>query len=371
MRLSGINNVLYASFTTYSVGILGIVKISINAGTPAVSAFIVAALVAMSFFRCKEALAWGATGHRLISQMAIKNLPAEIPAFLQTSEAAELIGELAREPDRSKGAGNSHDHDLDPGHYINLSDDFTVTGVSPLTTLAPTREDYDSALRAKGTNEFKAGFLPYSIVDGWQQLQKDFGYWRADVAAEGFAVSKSDRDWFTKDRRLHEMTILRDLGYWSHFVADASQPLHVSIHHDDWGDYPNPKGYSAAKGFHAAFEGSYIAQYVRTEDIARKLKPIREWDSSIQPRVIAYLHETHSRVVPLFELEKAGNFSANRPAGVDFAAERLAAAVSELRDMILAAWRTSADSTVGYPPISVRDVESGKVNPIRQMQGLD
>jgi hypothetical protein len=236
---------------------------------------------------------------------------------------------------------------------------------------ALTRENYDTALRANGTNEYKVGFLPFSIVDGWQQLQKDFGYWRADVASERFVVSQSDRDWFAKDQRLHEMLIIRDLGYWSHFVADASQPHHVSIHHDDWGDYPNPKGYSAAKGFHALFEGPYVAKYVRAEDIIKKLKPIREWYSSIQTRTIAYLHETHSQVIPLFELEKAGDFSINTSAGVDFTADRLAAAVSELRDMILAAWRTSVDSTVGYPAISVRDVESGKVNPIRQMQGLD
>jgi len=346
-------------------------KKSINSRISAASVFAVAAFVTIALLPCKDALAWGATGHRLISRLAIENLPAEIPAFLRTPEAAELVGELGREPDRSRGAGNSHDHDLDPGHYINLSDNFTIAAVAPLDASVFTREDYDTVLRAKGSDEYKAGFLPYSIVDGWQQLQKDFAYWRADVAAEKFAVSKSDREWFAKDRRLHEMTTLRDLGYWSHFVADGSQPHHVSIHHDDWGDYPNPGGYSAAKGFHAVFEGAYVVQYVRTEDIIKKLKPVRVWDSSIQAQTISYLHETHTQVVPLFELEKAGDFSKNTPSGVDFAAERLAAAVSELRDMIVAAWRTSSDATVGYPPVQVREVESGKVNPLRQMQGLD
>ena len=52
----------------------------------------------------QEALAWGATGHRMISQLAIQNLPAEIPAFLRTEKATEFIGELGREPDRSRGA---------------------------------------------------------------------------------------------------------------------------------------------------------------------------------------------------------------------------------------------------------------------------
>ena len=37
-----------------------------------------------------------------------------------------------------------------------------------------------------------AGYLPYSIVDGWQQLVKDFGYWRVLVAATETATT---RDW--------------------------------------------------------------------------------------------------------------------------------------------------------------------------------
>jgi hypothetical protein len=36
------------------------------------------------------------------------------------------------------------------------------------------------------------------------------------------------------------MLILRDLGVWSHYVADASNPMHTTIHSDGWGEYPNP-----------------------------------------------------------------------------------------------------------------------------------
>lgn len=331
----------------------------------------VAVLSTLSLLPQQEALAWGASGHRIIGRLAIESLPATVPAFLRTSRAAALVGELAREPDRSKGTGDSHDHDRDPGHYINLSDDFAVAGVVPIDPLPATREDYDTDLRSRGTDEYEVGFLPYSIVDGWEQLQKDFAYWRADVAAERSVTSKADRAWFARDRRLREMIVLRDLGYWSHFVGDASQPMHVSIHRDGWGDYPNPEGYSATKGFHGAFEGAFVARYVRPKDVAGRLRPGRDCRCPIQTATVAYLRETHSQLLPLFELEKAGAFSVNPAAGRDFAAERLAAAVSELRDMIVMAWRTSVDSTVGHPAVAVRDVESGKVNPIGQMRGLD
>ena len=92
---------------------------------------------------------------------------------------------------------------------------------------------------------------------------------------------------------------------------------------------------------------------------------------SIHERTIDYLRETNSQLTRTFELEKAGAFSADISAGRDFAADRLAAAVSELRDMIVTAWRTSADSSVGYPPVPVRDVESGLTNPLSQLRGQD
>jgi hypothetical protein len=70
-------------------------------------------------------------------------------------------------------------------------------------------------------------------------------------------------------------------------------------------------------------------------------------------------------------LEKAGAFSGDDPKGKEFAAERMAAAVSELRDIVINAWRTSADSAVGYPHVKVGDVEAGKVMPIAEMKGRD
>ena len=79
-----------------------------------ISSRIVAAAALLLLSAQQEAQAWGASGHRMISRMAIESLPAEMPAFLRNSRTADMMGELGREPDRSKGTGNSHDHDLDP-----------------------------------------------------------------------------------------------------------------------------------------------------------------------------------------------------------------------------------------------------------------
>src|SRR5436190_8804971 len=130
------------------------------------------------------ALAWGSSGHRMIGELAVRALPAEVPAFLRTPAAALDVGELSREPDRSKGAGRLHDNDRDPGHFLDLDDSGKVLGGPLLSALPPTRADYEAALRAAGTDTWKAGYLPYSIVDRWQQLALDFAYWRVLTAAE-------------------------------------------------------------------------------------------------------------------------------------------------------------------------------------------
>jgi hypothetical protein len=335
-------------------------------------AFIIPLLVvALLAVGSGEAWAWGATGHRLIGLLAIESLPEEIPGFLRGSQAATMIAEIGREADRSKGAGTTHDAERDPGHFINLDDKGRVAGKLALDALPPTREAYDTLLRAAGSDQYKAGYVYYAIIDGWQQLAEDFAHWRADDAAARMAKRPGDRAWFARDRRLRELLTIRDLGYWSHFVGDASQPLHVSMHYNGWGPFPNPEGYTTATTLHAFFEGAFVRNAVSLGDMRAHLTPYRDCRCSIGARVAAYIGATHAQVVPLYALAKAGGFRDGDPRGKDFAAARLAAASAELRDMIVAAWRESLDGKVGYPPVAVRDVLSGKVNPIGPQLGLD
>src|SRR5262245_40312289 len=128
-----------------------------------------------------DSWAWGAIGHEWVSGIAIEKLPDSIPEFVRAPEAAAEIAVMGRELDRSKGAGKTHDAERDPGHYVDLSDEGAVMGVLPIAQLPDTREQYDTLLRTGGTTQYKAGYLPYSIIDGWQQIRKDFAYWRAAV----------------------------------------------------------------------------------------------------------------------------------------------------------------------------------------------
>jgi hypothetical protein len=317
------------------------------------------------------AFGWGATGHRFIGEVAIRALPDEVPAFLRTDDVARQAGELAREPDRWRGSGQIHDSERDPGHFVDVSDDLTVLGGPQLAALPATRSDYDTALRAVGATQYKAGYLPYSIVDGFQQLKTDFAYWRVDVAGAKFAKDDKARDWFDKDRALREMLTIRDLGVWAHFVGDGSQPMHASVHYDGWGNFPNPDGYSTRHGIHLHFEGAYVHDNVAEPDVAALVPSYRDCSCAIEVRTAQYLTATNAQIVPLFQLDKAHAFEIRTPEGKAFATARVAAGAAELRDMIVDVWHASADAKVGFPQISVSDVESGKADALGPLMGED
>ena len=163
--------------------------------------------------------------------------------FVRTSEALAEITTLGPEADRVRGSGKTRDADFDPAHFLDLADDATIGGVLPIAQLPATREAYDTALRkgpavnGKVPDQYAVGYLPYEIVDGYELVVKDFAIWRVDAYGETHAAP-ADRPFFAADRRLRETLTLRDIGYWSHFVGDASQPLHASVHFNGWGDYP-------------------------------------------------------------------------------------------------------------------------------------
>lgn len=314
------------------------------------------------------ALAWEDTGHRMVSGLAMEALPPELPGFLRTPDARWRIVELSREPDRSKGAGQPHDADLDPGHFVDVDDAGKVLGGPPLEALPPNRETYEAALQAVGANSWDAGWLPYSIVEGWQQLTKDFAYWRAARVGERTGKTRAEREWFARDRALREMLIVRDLGYWSHFVGDGSQPLHVSVHYNGWGDYPNPQGFTRDR-IHSPFEGAFARANLRPETVRARIPPFRSCDCSIQVATTRYLQAGAARVEPLYRLWKEGGFQGNDPRGAAFVVEQVAFGAATLRDLIVEAWRASANATVGYPAVTARSIEESGVAPFETIYG--
>jgi hypothetical protein len=320
-------------------------------------------LASFAALAATPALAWETIGHRLVTKVAVKALPPELPRFLRTPEALTAMTELSVEPDRSKGAGQPHDADLDAGHFIDVDDQGKIEGGPPLVALPGNRQAYEAALQAVGKSSWRSGWLPYNIVDGYEQLAKDFAYWRAARVGERTAETPARRAWFALDRKRREAIIVHDLGYWSHFVGDGSQPLHVTVHYNGWGDYPNPKNYTK-EHIHGPFEGDFVTANVTEAAVAAALAPYRHCACTPFMATERYLQATAAKVEPLYRLWTDGGFRDGDPRGAAFTVEAVAAGAAELRDMVVDAWRDSDRYTVGYPnPTPARAVEaSGKAS---------
>lgn len=317
-----------------------------------------------------QALAWGAMGHRIVGESAMRAMPEEVPAFLRTPGAVRDVGELSREQDRSKGAGRIHDHNRDAGHFLDLDEDGKLLGGPSFLPLPSTRADYEKGLQAAGLDSWKAGYLPYSIIDRHQQLAKDFGYWRVLKAMAAREKNPVRRAWYARDLIRREAQILQTIGDLSHFVGDGAQPLHVTVHYNGWGEFPNPKGYTTAK-VHGPFESEFVFANVKPAAVDAKVAPLKPSDGPVEKRTVEYLMETATQVIPFYEMEKAAGFKPGERRGVEFATERLAVGASELRDMIVSAWRGSQSVTVGWPVVRVDDVLAGKVDPWDSLYGKD
>ena len=317
-----------------------------------------------------QALAWGATGHRLVGQVGVAALPDEVPAFVRSPQAVKDIGELAREPDRWRAAGKVHDTTRDPGHFIDVDDDGKILGGPVLNALPPTRTEYEAALRAVSSDSQHAGYLPYAIVDGWQQLAKDFAYWRILKAAIPREKNLDHKAWMQRDLARREAQTIEDLGVWAHYVGDGSQPMHASIHYNGWGAFPNPHGYTQER-VHAFFEGAFVRKYVGAQAVRADLTPPRICEASIEGCTAAYLTATAASVEPYFALQKAGGFIDGDARGRAFATQRVAAGASELRDLVVIAWRASAQGSIGYPAITVDQVVRDGLDPFDALYGED
>lgn len=338
--------------------------------TRAMKACLLAAAAALSLAMPLHAHAWGASGHRIIGEQAVAALPVEIPTFLRKTSAVRDVGELSREEDRSKGAGKVHDHNRDAAHFLDLDENGKLLGGPPFPPLPATRADYERALQAVGLDSWKVGYLPYAIIDRRQQLTKDFAYWRVLTYARSHERNAARRAWYAQDIARRQAQILRTIGELSHFVGDGSQPLHITVHYNGWGDYPNPGGYTTAK-VHGPFESEFVRANVKASAVAKAMSPLDVRDGSLERRTTDYLLRTNTFLIPFYELEKAGGLSDGDPRGIALATTRIAAGASELRDVIVLSWRASATASVGWPVVKVEEVLAGKVDPFDSLYGED
>jgi TonB family protein len=277
---------------------------------------------------------WGSKGHTIINRLAAESLPADMPTFMRTPEAINEIAYLGPEPDRWRSRAEPElSSEQAPDHFIDIE------YADLIGTLPRQRYQYIAALyayiathpdRAADLRPEKVGFQPYITSEVWERLKSAMRDYRILSAAH-------------QDTKPVEAAILFYAGWLGHYVADGSQPLHVTINFNGWVEKENPNGYTTEHSIHSQFESAFVDAAVNTSDVQPLLTPLRpindEWDD-----YLAYLRHSNSLVERVYQLDKQHGFDGTgTPESRQFTAERLAAGASMLRDLYVAAWVKSAE----------------------------
>ena len=313
-------------------------------------AAIAAALV--SVLVTQLAWGWGAAGHEMINRLATRYLPRDVPKFLRDPAALSTMEYLGPEPDRwrQRDAEPELVAVQAPAHFIDMElADLAATpcngGKDCVDGFDLPRQRYDfiralARVQAEhpemALTPEKVGLQPWQTEEVWQRLKAGFRDYRKLQAAH-------------KDTRPVQTAILFYAGWLGHYVADGSQPLHVTVQYNGWTG-PNPNGYTTEHKIHSQFETVYVTANIRPADVAPLVAGSKphviedEWTD-----YLGYLDHTHSLVEQTYQLEKGGGFEgAGTPAARTFTEERLAAGAIQLRNMIYSAWVHSADPVQEY-----------------------
>ena len=277
------------------------------------------------------AFAWGHDAHSMINRLAGATLPADVPEFLRSPAALDALAYYAPQPDRWRSEDKALYATLVPEHDIDL-EWADLAGPLPRT-----RYEYIQALAVAQTKhpDMKlgpqdVGLLPYSTTETYTMLKSAMRDYRGLVAAK-------------QDTKPIEAEIVFLAGFLGHYVGDGSQPLHATVNYNGWTG-PNPHGYAADHTIHARFEGDYVHNNIKTEDVAPLVaaKPVVIED--VFADFLTYVRHSSSLVEKVYQLDKTGAFTgAGTPEGKTFTDERIAAGATELRDMIYTAWVKSAE----------------------------
>jgi hypothetical protein len=268
--------------------------------------------------------AWGNEGHRLINRLAISSLPSDVPAFLRSDAALEEIEYLGPEPDRWRSPAEPElSATQAPEHFLDLE---LADALGPLPR---NRLDFEAKVFASGQRPEKIGLQPWQTTEVWERLKAALREYRR-LSAAG------------QNTRPVEQAAIFYAGWLGHYVGDGSQPLHTTIQYNGWVG-PNPNGYTTEHKIHWQFEGPFVGANIPAPQVEPKMTPPHAIEVDVFTAYVAYLRQSETQVERVYQLEKAGGFvGAGSPESRDFAAARLAAGASMLRDMILTAWVESA-----------------------------
>jgi len=279
--------------------------------------------ILLTLFIPVSAWAWGEKGHLMINQVAIDAAAAKLPEFMNA--AREQIIYNGFEPDRWRREEKS------PMNIAQEVDHFFDSEKwGAISTIPSDRYSFlQQLVERKG--DLKTGYVPYAIIENYGRLVNAFRFWRSAKTPN--------------ERKSASANAIYVAGVMGHYVGDASQPMHSTIHHHGWAArVPNPQHFTTDTGIHSRYESAYVDAAIDASSVRRNVRVPQRlanvWDSIKQ-----YLSQSLAEVVPLYELEKVGEFNPDRPRtrGTDFIAAELSRAGTMLAALWYTAWLESAE----------------------------
>lgn len=281
---------------------------------------------ALSTIVALPALAWGQKGHYLANEAATYAVPYELPRFFH--EAYPGLVYLGYDPDRLHGAGESADDMFSNDHFLDWE------YVAPLE-LPAKRYAYLALLESSGTlranliDNRTTGFVPWRVAETAEHLERQWQLW--------------SRTSDPIDRRQIEQNIVYLAGVLGHFVADSANPHHATIHYNGWVGSENPERFRTDCEAHRRFESDFVTRSVSIGDVVPLMAPATRRDDYFAAAT-GFIRESHGLVPELYTLDRDGAFDdAGSDAGRRFAASRIAAGASWLRDIWWSAYRNGID----------------------------
>lgn len=345
--------------------------------------FICLAMIATLALGSFSSFAWDYEGHRVVNQLALSLLPTNFPDFVREPQAAERIAFLSGEPDRWR---NVQDlplrHCNGPDHYIDLEQlrDYElnpellpVFRYDFVAQLAIYRQSHPDKFPAEswGRNEDRTrqlvGLLPWSIAENYSKLKACFSYWKTFQQSGGTAdeIKNAEHD------------ILYVMGVMGHYVGDATQPLHTTVHHHGWVG-SNPEQYTTNSRIHSWIDGGFFGRSGHADEAKLKtnLRPARPLQinghdakpEEVFQAAMLFIVEQHKQVEPLYLLEKQGKLSGKREADAEGKAlleGQLARAGQWLGDLWYSAWQQAPTDSFLEGQLSKRK----QAQPTRKEQG--
>lgn len=261
---------------------------------------------------------WGFVGHSIVNEASTRATPAAMPQFFH--EAYPRLVLLGYEPDHLRGAGDSADAFNAPNHFLDY--EYVEHLELPRKRYEFIDLLYESGtLRRFGIDNHTSGFLPWEVAELGQFLEQEWRRW-------------SGEDLTAEERESVERTIVLLSGVIGHYIGDAANPHHSTIHFNGWAIAPAPAGYATDCSTHFRFETFYVTKAIDPADVFSAVAPLTVRADYFQT-ALDLIRDSNTLVDELYSIDARGGFDPDRKSeeAYRFTVSRLALAGSLLRDI--------------------------------------